>query len=569
MTEAILGYGSIFQIWDGTEWVTVAEASAMSLPPLSIDVIDAGHESAPGEWRDVVTGLKSAGEISISLNFTSAEYQRRFDDLSNGLIQCRILLPDESVYPFNAYETGLEVGVAVGEKISAAAKFKVKGEPGPLIIGLPFADGEPPAFYADFVNQLYWHHNTYYDNISDWMSSLGANFSRTTANTSALVRDESGQYQVAADFVPRFDHNDSGSPVGLLIEEFRRNWIANSLTMSGFGSNMLIATSTDHAAPYAPATVKKCTFNGSDSAACYVSADPSMSPNLGTTVALSCWVWVPTDASITRVFLTQEQTFAPWSYKDQAGTANADLSKRDQWQRIWAFVQSDNTGTNVPFPVLRFQTSTPGSCIYTTMWQIETSFGGAAMPSSWLPNSGALGTKAADILQFVAEGVTGYRRDQGTLLSWTSLPYMNGVADNFRFIAGLYDTVIGTNRMIIFRVPDGTNPPFTFGIGRSHMPVDSSVVGSVMGGVSASQVWFPDVTGGLTAKNAMAFGQGSGNANAYSNGVSIGSGGVSTAWEFPAGNMAFLLDGSGMVWHKVFAYWPKRVSNSELDRLTT
>lgn len=102
MTEAILGYGSVFQTWSGAEWVTVAEASAMALPPLSRDVIDAGHECAPDEWRDSIVGLKSAGEISVVLNFTASEYSKRYDHLGDGVLECRILLPDESVYPFSA-----------------------------------------------------------------------------------------------------------------------------------------------------------------------------------------------------------------------------------------------------------------------------------------------------------------------------------------------------------------------------------------------------------------------------------------------------------------------------------
>ena len=69
---AIIGYGTLFQTGDNASpinWTTLAEVKSLSPPPLSRDVIDAGHESAPGEWREVLTGLHNMAEITMELNF--------------------------------------------------------------------------------------------------------------------------------------------------------------------------------------------------------------------------------------------------------------------------------------------------------------------------------------------------------------------------------------------------------------------------------------------------------------------------------------------------------------------
>lgn len=550
MTAAILGYGSLFQTWNGTGWVTLAEASAMSLPPLSKDVIDAGHESAPGEWRDVVTGLKSAGEISVSLNFIASEYQARYDDLNSvTFTQRRILLPDDSIYPFNAHLVGLETGVAVGERIAATAKFKVIGQPGPLLIGVPFADGEPPALYADFVNQFYFVDNTYFDNFDEFNAAVSGTFLR---NQAGLVFDSVGVGDFAAINVPRFDHTavgaSVGTSIGLLMEDARVNWILNSLTMSSIASNGIAVTSTDHPAPYPPATVKKCSANGSDTAICYQFNDSAMSPKVSTTIVMSFYVWIPTDASISSVALNNESSTAPWSVKSPV--ALADLSKRDQWQRVWGFLQSDNTGTGNALMVLRLTSSNPGSIIYTTMWQIEH----GTFPSSWIPTAGAAVTRAADAYTFSALDVQGFAADFGTLLSYNALPYTPAISDGLFRAAFLVRDGGGTNRAAIFKLNNAT--------GEGHIPISAGGV-SQMSAVSTNQPWLA-TTPSIKSVVAWKFND----AIAILQGIHMNTSPDVTV-NVPVGLTTFDVAPNSFMLVRAIAYWPKRISTPEAIRLTT
>ena len=135
MTDAQIGYGAAFQTADGTDWVTIAESTAITFPALSRDAIDASHECAPGEWRQALPGLKNANEVSVEMNFTADQYIALAAELdTDEILLRRLVFLDGSTYPFSAFLVGLESGTTVGDRRAAAARFKVVGEPGPLTI---------------------------------------------------------------------------------------------------------------------------------------------------------------------------------------------------------------------------------------------------------------------------------------------------------------------------------------------------------------------------------------------------------------------------------------------------
>jgi predicted secreted protein len=137
-TLAIIGYGTLFQTGDNSSpinWTTLAEVKSLALPSLSRDVVDAGHESAPNEWRQILAGLKTAGEISVACNFYKATYQTLLADLDSTAIRARrIVLPDGTYLTFDAYLIGLEAAVAAGDIITAVAKFRPSGAPALTVV---------------------------------------------------------------------------------------------------------------------------------------------------------------------------------------------------------------------------------------------------------------------------------------------------------------------------------------------------------------------------------------------------------------------------------------------------
>lgn len=137
-TLAIIGYGTVFQTSDGNSpatWTALAEVRALGVPPLTRDVIDAGHESAPDEWRAVLTGLKTAGEISVECNFYKTTYQTLMNELSTTVIKSRrIIFPGGTYLAFDAYLVGLETAAATGDIITAVAKFRPSGTPALTVV---------------------------------------------------------------------------------------------------------------------------------------------------------------------------------------------------------------------------------------------------------------------------------------------------------------------------------------------------------------------------------------------------------------------------------------------------
>lgn len=132
-TLAIIGYGSAFQTANADSpmtWSALAEVRGMGMPAMTVDVVDASHECAPDEWREVLTGLKGAGEIALDCNFIKTTYQALLAELGTRTIKTRrIVLPGGSNLVFDAFLISIEVGLAVGDLIPCVAKFRPSGEP--------------------------------------------------------------------------------------------------------------------------------------------------------------------------------------------------------------------------------------------------------------------------------------------------------------------------------------------------------------------------------------------------------------------------------------------------------
>jgi hypothetical protein len=138
LSSAIIGYGTLFQTGDTSSpivWSSLAEVKGLSLPSLQRDVIDAGHESAPDEWREVLTGLKTAGDFGLECNFYKTTYQALIAELGTTTIKPRrIVFPGGSYFQFDAFLVGIDVGVTIGDLITCSVKFRPSGEPTGLTV---------------------------------------------------------------------------------------------------------------------------------------------------------------------------------------------------------------------------------------------------------------------------------------------------------------------------------------------------------------------------------------------------------------------------------------------------
>ena len=130
MSNAISGVGTKFQRWSGSNWVDLAEVSAISGPTKSKETIDVTTLDTTGGYREFIGSFRDGGTVSLTMNFTRATYETMNDDYESDIAQnYRIVLADatETVLEFEGVVTELPLEITVGDKISANATIKVSG----------------------------------------------------------------------------------------------------------------------------------------------------------------------------------------------------------------------------------------------------------------------------------------------------------------------------------------------------------------------------------------------------------------------------------------------------------
>jgi predicted secreted protein len=144
-TEAKIGRGNKFQLFDTNAsppaWTTVAEVKNITPPAYARDTQEATHTESPDGYREFVSGLRDAGEISVELNFvpdsdTTDMVFASFD--SDELQQVRILFRDGSQsgpsptcskFTASGFITGFTTEGPLDDVMSGTVNFKISGKP--------------------------------------------------------------------------------------------------------------------------------------------------------------------------------------------------------------------------------------------------------------------------------------------------------------------------------------------------------------------------------------------------------------------------------------------------------
>jgi predicted secreted protein len=144
-TNAKLGKGNLFQIFDTNvspeAWTTVAEVKSITPPAYARDAQEATHTEITDGYREFVSGLRDAGEISVELNFvpdsdTTDMVFASFN--SDELQQVRILFADGSQAGVNptcskftcsGFITGFATEGPLDDVMTGTVTFKISGKP--------------------------------------------------------------------------------------------------------------------------------------------------------------------------------------------------------------------------------------------------------------------------------------------------------------------------------------------------------------------------------------------------------------------------------------------------------
>lgn len=136
-SQALLGYGSVFQIVDENSpdlFVDMSEVISITPPSAKLDQVDVTHMTSPNRNREFISGLNDPGECSFDMNFVpgGASDDRLFALLTlpvgaTRARACRISFPNGVTWSFTGELTGYEPTVPVDDKMTATVTFKVSG----------------------------------------------------------------------------------------------------------------------------------------------------------------------------------------------------------------------------------------------------------------------------------------------------------------------------------------------------------------------------------------------------------------------------------------------------------
>ncbi|MCM2455303.1 phage tail protein [Rhizobium sp. CG4] len=137
MTDARIGYGTIYEIWDATlttpAFVEVAEVINVTPGEATADRIDATHMQSPNRRREYISGLIDNGEASFEINWvpgsdTDVLLREQFE--SGETQQHRITFPGATPRVTVTYEAsiiGFSKAIPIDDRMTATITVAVSG----------------------------------------------------------------------------------------------------------------------------------------------------------------------------------------------------------------------------------------------------------------------------------------------------------------------------------------------------------------------------------------------------------------------------------------------------------
>ena len=137
----INAFGTKLQLGDGsptTETFTdIAEITSISPPSLSKDTIETTTHNSVDRYKEFISGLRDAGEVSLDINYDPADATH---NLLTGLLgeyekdapsNYKIIFPDSgtTTWSFAGILTSFEASAPIDDKLTASITIKISGKP--------------------------------------------------------------------------------------------------------------------------------------------------------------------------------------------------------------------------------------------------------------------------------------------------------------------------------------------------------------------------------------------------------------------------------------------------------
>jgi len=397
-----------------------------------------------------------------------------------------------------------------------------------------------------------------------------------TRASDATFFDANGVLQTASDNVARFDHSATGSSLGLLIEEARTNSIRNS--QAGGSTNGVIGSGgvmpTNWSGGNATGITYEIIGTGTESGFSYVDVKISGTNSSGGNVFPAIGF-----DSITQVVAASGQTWTQSFYaKIASGSSSGFSSVSVQISEATSggsAITANTTSITLTSSLSRYShtrtlteattarvwgrfisTVPNGNTVDLTLRIAAPQLEQGAFATSYIPTTNAAATRAADSA-VVTPISSFYNQAEGTLFAEYSVPTLPS-ASTFPRAVHIGNQTNNNNRYALMVSSSG-------GSLQHFVNYDVDSVNQLATNVTTGSV-------GAIAKAAAAIALNSGR---YAvNGSFVGSEDTSLLLGAPA-NFTHLLVGQaatgviGAIHIRKVAYWPKRLTNTLLQQLTT
>lgn len=135
MSDAAIGWGSLYEIWDAGEsppaFVEVAEVFNFTPGAATADRIDVTHYQSPNRRREYISGLIDSGEATFEMNFVpGSDSDARVRELlaSGEVVEHRFTFPNGHRVTFDASIIGYERNVPVDDRMTATVTLAPSGD---------------------------------------------------------------------------------------------------------------------------------------------------------------------------------------------------------------------------------------------------------------------------------------------------------------------------------------------------------------------------------------------------------------------------------------------------------
>ena len=129
-TTALTGIGTEFHRWNSSHWDSIAEITSIKGPGMKRDTIDVTSLDSTLGYKEWITGLRDAGTISLSMNFTRAGLDLMKGDFESEAFQYYLIVIDDSVHTsieFAGLVTELPLNITATAAISMDVTIQISG----------------------------------------------------------------------------------------------------------------------------------------------------------------------------------------------------------------------------------------------------------------------------------------------------------------------------------------------------------------------------------------------------------------------------------------------------------